>query len=154
MFEVDSFTGLHVRIARVTHALSGDRIRGGLPMHTVPGRCPVCGEDLTVRRLQCRSCDTSLEGHFGLGRFYKLDQDQLQFVETFIRCEGKLNRAQEELGMSYPTVRSRLHDAIRALGYEVDEVPTMSPQERKSVLDQLAEGKISSEEAVQLLQGD
>ena len=123
-------------------------------MHTVPGRCPVCGEDLTVRRLHCRSCDTVLEGHFDLGPFYKLDQGQLQFVETFIRCEGKLNRAQEELGLSYPTVRSRLHDAIRALGYEVHEEPPMPPEQRKSILDQLAEGKITSEEAVQLLQGD
>jgi hypothetical protein len=123
-------------------------------MHTVPGRCPVCGEDLIVRRLHCRSCDTALEGHFDLGRFYRLDPEQLQFVETFIRCEGKLNRAQEELGLSYPTVRSRLHDAIRALGYEVNEEPTITPEQRKSILDQLAEGKITSEEAVQLLQGE
>ena len=40
---------------------------------------------------------------------------------TFVRNEGKINRVGEELGMSYPTVRSRLHDFIRALGYEVGE---------------------------------
>jgi hypothetical protein len=95
-----------------------------------------------------------LEGHFDLGRFYRLDREQLHFVETFIRCEGKLNRVQEELGMSYPTARSRLHDAIRALGYEVNEEPTITPEERRSILENLATGKISSEEAVQLLQGD
>jgi hypothetical protein len=123
-------------------------------MYTVLGQCPVCGEELTVRRLHCRSCDTALEGHFDLGRFYRLDREQLHFVETFIRCEGKLNRVQEELGMSYPTVRSRLHDAIRALGYEVNEEPTITPEERRGILENLATGKISSEEAVQLLQGE
>jgi len=35
---------------------------------------------------------------------------------TFVRNEGKINRVGEDLGMSYPTVRSRLHDLIRAAG--------------------------------------
>jgi hypothetical protein len=123
-------------------------------MYAVPGRCPVCGQDLTVTRLHCRNCDSALEGHFDLGRFTKLDPEQLHFVETFIRSEGKLNRVQEELGLSYPTVRSRLHDAIRAMGYEVEEGPSISPEQRRGILDELAEGKITSEEAIQLLQGD
>jgi hypothetical protein len=123
-------------------------------MYAVPGRCPVCGHDLTVTRLHCRNCDSAVEGHFDLGRFSKLDPEQLHFVETFIRSEGKLNRVQEELGLSYPTVRSRLHDAIRAMGYEVQEGPSISPEQRRSILDELAEGKITSEEAIQLLQGD
>ncbi len=123
-------------------------------MYAVPGRCPVCGQDLTVTRLHCRNCDSALEGHFDLGRFSRLDPEQLHFVETFIRSEGKLNRVQEELGLSYPTVRSRLHDAIRAMGYEVQEGPSISPEQRRSILDELAEGKITSEEAVRLLQGD
>jgi len=123
-------------------------------MYDLLGKCPVCGEDLTVTRLHCRSCDLALEGHFGLGRFYRLDPEQLHFVETFIRCEGKLNKVQEELGLSYPTVRSRLHEAIRALGYEVREELTMSPEQRKSILDDLAQGEITSDEAVKLLQRD
>lgn len=123
-------------------------------MYAVPGRCPVCGRDLTVTRLHCRNCDSALEGHFDLGRFTKLDPEQLHFVETFIRSQGKLNRVQEELGLSYPTVRSRLHDAIRAMGYEVEEGPSISPDQRRSILDELAEGKITSEEAIQLLQGE
>ena len=123
-------------------------------MHNVLGKCPICGEDLVVARLHCRSCDATIEGHFALGRFDRLDAQQLHFAETFIRCEGKLNKAQEELGMSYPTVRSRLHDLIRALGYEVKEDPGVSPELRRSVLDNLAHGKIGSEEAVRLLQGE
>jgi hypothetical protein len=79
----------------------------------------------------------------------------MAFVETFIRCEGKLTRVQEELGMSYPTVRSRLTDVIQALGYEVNEIRAeVSPEERRAILEQLASGEISSQEAVNLLQGE
>ncbi|HOU23081.1 MAG TPA: DUF2089 domain-containing protein [Anaerolineae bacterium] len=123
-------------------------------MHPVPGKCPVCGEDLTVTRLHCRSCDSVLEGQFGLGRFNQLSAEQLHFVETFVRCEGKINKVQEELGMSYPTVRSRLLDVIRALGYEVRDEPGISPEQRRRILDDLAQGSISSDEAVRLLQGE
>ncbi len=123
-------------------------------MYPVIGKCPVCGDVLTVTRLYCRSCDSALEGQFSLGRFYQLSPQQLAFVETFIRCEGKLTRVQEELGMSYPTARGRLIDVIRALGYKVDEGPeVVDTQERKTILERLAAGEITSEAAVQLLKG-
>ena len=122
-------------------------------MYPVIGTCPVCGENLTVTRLYCRACDSAIEGHFTLGRFYQLAPEQMAFVETFIRCEGKLTRVQEELGMSYPTARARLTEVIQALGYEVsDSKPDISPEERRKILEQLAAGEISSEEAVQQLQ--
>ena len=124
-------------------------------MYPVLGKCPVCGESMIVTRLYCRTCDSALEGHFTLGRFYQLSPEQMAFVETFIRCEGKLTRVQEELSMSYPTVRARLNEVIRALGYEVQEnTPRLSSEERSTILAQLASGEISSEEAVMLLQGD
>ncbi len=121
-------------------------------MQPVLGKCPVCGEDLIATRLQCPACDTSIEGRFALERFHRLSPDQMAFVELFIRCEGKLNRVQDELGLSYPTVRNRLNEIIRALGYQVDE-KVMSVEERRSILNDLAQGKITAEEAVQLLKG-
>ena len=127
-------------------------------MNSVIGQCPICKETLEVTRLHCPSCDTSIEGHFALGRFYQLSAEQLAFIETLVRCEGKINRVGEELGISYPTVRSRLADVIRALGYEVgqEEEPAgpISDEERKSILEQLAQGKITSEEAVKRLRGE
>ena len=123
-------------------------------MYAVLGKCPVCGENLSVTRLHCRHCDSVLEGHFQLGRFYELSSQQLGFVDTFIRCEGRLNKVQEELGLSYPTVRSRLNDVIRTLGYEVREEASMSPEQRRNILEDLAQGKITSGDAVKLLQGE
>jgi hypothetical protein len=124
-------------------------------MYHVIGLCPVCEHTLEVTRLYCRHCDTALEGHFSLGRFYELAPEQLRFVETFVRCEGKLNRVQEELHLSYPTVRNRLHDVIRALGYEIDEEEetTVSAEIRQEVLAGVASGKISAEEAARRLRG-
>ena len=124
-------------------------------MYPVIGRCPVCDQDLEVTRLYCRHCDTALEGHFSLGRFYDLSPEQLHFVEIFVRCQGKLNRVQEELGLSYPTVRNRLHDVIRALGYEVDEEEEapVSAETRQEVLAALETGEITTEEAARRLRG-
>ena len=122
-------------------------------MHQLIGRCPVCGDELTVTRLHCRNCDSTLEGHFNLGKFYRLTPEQLHFVETFIKCEGKITRVEEELGISYPTVRNRLNDVIRALGYEVAAEATVSAEKRRAILEQLRAGEVSPDEAAELLKG-
>lgn len=124
-------------------------------MNPVIGLCPICRSNLEVTRLHCRNCDTALEGHFALGRLYHLKKEQLEFVETFIRCEGKITRVEQEMGMSYPAVRARLNDVIRALGYEVGETEkeVISEEKRRDVLQDVAEGRISAEDAVELLQG-
>jgi len=123
-------------------------------MYSVIGKCPVCGREMIVTRLYCPHCATTLEGSFNLGLFYRLSPEQLRFVELFIRCEGKLNRVAEELGLSYPTVRSRLNEVIRALGYEVREEPGLTPERRKAILEELARGEITADEAVRLLKGE
>jgi len=122
-------------------------------MYPVPTACPVCHDDLLVTRLVCRNCGTALEGRFTMGRLFQLTPEQLHFVEIFLRCEGKINRVQEELGLSYPTVRSRLDEVIRALGYEVGQEREASGERRQEVLERLARREISSEEAFQLMQG-
>jgi hypothetical protein len=127
-------------------------------MNPIISQCPVCEDQLIVARMYCPSCATAIEGRFTMGRLSQLNQDQLDFVETFIRCEGKLNRVQDELGISYPTVRGRLEDVIHALGYEVErpiqENIVISEDERRAILADLAAGRISSSDAMQMLQGE
>ena len=122
-------------------------------MYPLPTACPVCHDDLLVTRLVCRNCGTALEGRFTLERLFQLTPEQLHFVEVFLRCEGKINRVEEELGISYPTVRSRLTEVIRALGYEVGEEAGDDEKLRQEVLAQLARGEITSDEAFRRLQG-
>jgi hypothetical protein len=124
-------------------------------MYPLIGQCPICHDDLVVTRLHCRNCDTTLEGFFELGRLSQLTPEQLSFIETFIRCEGKITRVEDELGISYPTVRGRLHDVIRALGYEVgDEEPLPGEDKRREILQELSEGRLSSDEAIRILRGE
>src|SRR5258706_13128453 len=131
----------------------------GTRIDPVLGTFPVCGEALTITRLHCRACDTTIEGRFFSGRLSQLNPEQIQFVETFMQCEGKIKAVEEKLGISYPTVRSRLRDVIVAMGYEVspeDEAAENAPssEERQQVLDDLAAGRISSDEAVSRLRGE
>ncbi len=122
-------------------------------MNRVPTTCPVCSEPLEITRLYCRSCDTTLEGHFEVGRLGRLSPEQLDFVETFVRCEGRLNRMEKELGLSYPTLRSRLNEVIRSLGFPLGPEPSvLSDDERHRILDDLASGRITSEDAMRILQ--
>ena len=117
--------------------------------------CPVCDERLSVTRFHCRNCDTTIEGHFDIGRFGRLSAEQMDFLEVFVRCEGKLSRMEPELGMSYPTLRARLTEIIHSLGFPVGpETKLISDEERHKILDDLASGNLTSEEAMQLLEVD
>ena len=48
-------------------------------MYAAPTRCPVCRSELTVTRLHCPSCDTSIEGQFTGGPFAHLTAEHLGF---------------------------------------------------------------------------
>ncbi len=127
-------------------------------MYPLITKCPVCGSPLNVTRLHCGQCDTTIENTFNTasGPFSQLSPEQVQFVLTFVRCEGRLNRMEDELNISYPTIRNRLYEIIRALGFEPgkEEPPVrLSSDDRKRILDDLEQGKITSEQARRLLQG-
>jgi len=85
-------------------------------VHDVIATCPVCADELTITRLHCRSCGTALEGEFGVGRFGRLDREQMHLLESFLRSRGNLKEMERELGISYPTVRGRVDALVRALG--------------------------------------
>ena len=124
-------------------------------MVPLPTQCPITGGPVIVTRLYCPESGLTIEGEFAITLpFTQLSPEQLRFVELFVRCEGKLNRMEEELKLSYPTIRTRLHEVIRALGHEPrrEESETVTPATRNKVLDELDKGQISFEEAMQLLQ--
>lgn len=124
-------------------------------MNSLPTKCPICGGEIAVTRIHCRECDTTIESRFDAGAFAQLSHEQLAFIETFVRCEGKITRMENELSLSYPTIRNRLHEVIRALGYEPgggDEPVGLSDNERQRILEDLDNGLISAEKAMLLLQ--
>lgn len=122
-------------------------------------KCPVCDSDLAITRMYCVNCDTTIEGHFTAEHtpFGHLSPEQMQFLLTFVKCEGRLNRMEDEMNLSYPTLRSRLNEIVRALGYEPgkEEAPiSLSADDRREILDRLDRGEISWEEAQARLRGE
>ncbi len=120
-------------------------------------KCPVCGGDLVVSRYHCEACDTTIEGRFENSAFPGLTAEQIEFVKTFVRLEGRINRIeQEQKWGSYPTIRNRLREVIRAMGYEPgkEEPSDVNEEARRMVLEELDSGKISAEAAMRRLRGE
>src|SRR5438552_8400029 len=131
--------------------------------HDVISTCPVCSGELAVTRLHCRSCGTTLEGEFSVGRFGRLTKEQLALLESFLRSRGNLRDMERELGISYPTIRSRVEALVRALGFgprdgdeATDEAAAGSgtttttadaAAARQQILERLARREIGAEEA-------
>ncbi len=123
-------------------------------MYPARSSCPVCGETMFVSRLDCRNCGSQLSGSFELPLLSRLSAEQLHFVEVMVKHRGSINRVADELGISYSAGRGQLDEIISALGFEnetPEEEPTISNEERQRVLQDLAEGKLTSEQAIKKL---
>jgi hypothetical protein len=130
-------------------------------VHDVIATCPVCSGELTITRLHCRSCGTALEGEFGVGRFGRLDREQMGLLESFLRSRGNLKEMERELGISYPTVRGRVDALVRALGFGEEtasdgddfaaDESADTEAERRTILERLARREIGAEEAASAL---
>ncbi len=129
-------------------------------MHPVFGKCPICGEELVVTRIECRSCGTDIAGQFSIGRLSLLGVNEINFVETFIKNRGNAYKVGEELAMPYSAVRARLTEIILTMGFEPgvdlkeEPAPLVSIEKRKAILDDLALGKISADDAIRSLQNE
>jgi hypothetical protein len=130
--------------------------------HDVISTCPVCSGELAVTRLHCRACGTTLECDFSGGRFGRLSREQLALHECLLRSRGNLRDMERELGISYPTVRSRVEALVRALGFretdgdgaDTDAEVGVEPAEtltRQEVLERLARHEISAEDAAVMI---
>lgn len=124
--------------------------------YKMPHRCPVCDHEMKISKLSCTHCPTKIEGEFSSCKFCRLPAEQTIFIEAFIKCRGNIKEVEKELGISYPTVRSRLDSVIEALGYRVDkEKEKFTPQEeslrRQEILESLERGEISPQEAAHQL---
>lgn len=144
--------------------------------NAVDGNCPVCGNGMVISRLSCRNCGSSLEGFFSLresssgfdahlfhrdapgdeallGRLAHLDGTQLEFVEIFLRCRGIIKNVEDMLGISYPTVKARLANVLATMGFGPEEDLPVADRRRmrREILAELAAGRMSTDEALQIL---
>lgn len=119
-------------------------------MAELVGACPSCGSAMEVRRLECPDCGVGVDGRFDGGPLARLSREQLSFVEVFLRARGKIKDVEAELGISYPTVVTRLNEVLVALGFEAGEDPREA-ERRQRILDELSAGRLSAAEAADQL---
>ncbi len=132
-------------------------------MNLLPSQCPICDSgEVVVTHFRCEACGSAVEGRFvpERGAFASLSPEQMRFVEVFVKCEGRLNRMEAELDLSYPTIRGRLNEIIQRMGYEPGRDEPEPPQrrrrvlsenERRRILDDLETGRITPDQAMQQL---
>jgi hypothetical protein len=126
---------------------------------------------MAITRLHCERCTSTLEGHFQLsssaapgeatqevserrfGRLARLDSEQLEFVEAFLRCRGVIKNVEDMLGISYPTVKARLNNVLTAMGFTADDEQSDPAwrRTRHEILADLSAGRITTDEAHQQL---
>jgi hypothetical protein len=125
-----------------------------MTLRKVLEKCPTCGGGLTITGLHCPSCHTRIESQYSPCRFCRLSQESLDFIEIFVKNRGNIKEMERELGISYPTVRSRLNAVIEELGYEVKAESSPADdiaEKRREILKQLNAGEISATEAAELI---
>jgi hypothetical protein len=142
-------------------------------MRKILEACPTCGGDFAVTELTCTVCKTVVRSRYTPCPFCSLSPEDLGFMLVFVKNRGNVKDMERELGVSYWTIRGRLNEVIRAMGFEApdeadggagDEVaagedepePTFRAGQaitaaRQEVLDQLKRGELTAGEAAERL---
>ena len=117
-----------------------------------PNQCPSCASNLDVTELTCQSCGTVVKGHFPTSGLWKLRAEQLEFVETFLRLRGNIREVERDLGISYPTVRSRLEQINRDMGYTAAPDTESGEPMTQDALTAFEQGELSFDEVLARIQ--
>lgn len=120
--------------------------------HDGPPNDLIDSDDWYISEYRNDKEDLALRGRFRMSPLHRLSEDQLSFLLTFLRCRGVISSVERELGISYPTVRSRLDALISALGLsatpesQFDQKREVS-EAHKEILAKLEAGEITAEDA-------
>jgi hypothetical protein len=127
------------------------------------GKCHFCGGDTVITEIKCKNCNTLIKGEFDVCYLCKLSKESKEFIKVFVECDGNIKNVEKVLGISYPTVKSRLafvQEELRNLGASSnsysqynEDISTQNPK-RKSILKNLEKGNLTVEEALKLLNDD
>jgi hypothetical protein len=109
-------------------------------------RCAECDRSMTVSSMVCSRCNVRLEGDFEVPAVARLSLEDQAFVIAFVRHHGSIKKMESLFTVSYPTVKNRLNSITRQLD-QTFNVPTSN----ELVLDQLARGEITVDEALERL---
>src|SRR5277367_2323745 len=103
---------------------------------------------MVVERVRLADKDVSIEGEFELPQLARLSAEDQVFVAAFVRSHGSIKEMEQVFGVSYPTIKARLNRISERLEF-VDTNPAPA---RGDVLDRLARGEITADDAIRALE--
>jgi hypothetical protein len=106
------------------------------------------GAPLVVERVRLADSGIAIEGQFAPPQLAQLPVEDQVFVAAFVRAHGSIKEMEQVFGVSYPTIKARLNRISQALEF-VDMNPAPA---RSDVLDRLARGEITAEDAIRELE--
>lgn len=116
--------------------------------------CPACQGRLYPKLLRCADCGIEVTTRYATNEFSDLEPEDLHLLRIFVVCEGSIRDMESALGVSYPTVKSRIAALRTRLGLAdgTKNKPTddavSEPATARDILDQLADGKLTYEQAL------
>ena len=105
------------------------------------------GAAVAVERVRIVDSGIKIEGDFELPPLARLSAEDQVFVMAFLKCDGSIKEMERVFGISYPTVKNRLN---RIAG-QFEFVENMPMPVQEDVLDQLARGEITVNDAIERL---
>lgn len=109
-------------------------------------QCSGCGQPMGIVKLACDDCKLTLEGEFEVSPLTRLSPEDQAMVIAFLRHHGSIKKMESVFSISYPTVKNRLN----AINAQLDQ-SFEAPKPNSVVLEQLARGEITVEEALERL---
>ncbi len=114
--------------------------------------CPACAQPMHPKVLEC-ACGVRVEAPISVNEFTLLSPEQLHLLRIFVKCEGRIRDMEAALGISYPTVKTRIKELKDALEIVDDGLAEKPPTlDMNEVLSGLETGELSVDEALDRLQ--
>ncbi len=112
-------------------------------------KCPSCrNSKVQVTSIDCLECGTKFEGNFSVPEILQLSEEDLDFIQKFVKSSGSLKEMSRIYNVSYPTMRNNLNSIIEQL----ENLSQSSVSKRDEVITALENGKITAREAAALLE--
>ncbi len=106
------------------------------------------GRPIVIERVRLADSDIVIEGAFAPPQLARLPSEDQVFVAAFLRSHGSIKEMEQVFGVSYPTVKARLTRIAASLEF----IDTSPAPMRSDVLERLAQGEITAEDAIAALE--
>lgn len=117
---------------------------------TLQTPCPCCQKAMNPAALSCSACQVRVEGPIATNEFASLAEEELHLLRVFVWAEGRVKEMEGPLGLSYPTIRTRLAGLKEKLRMEAPKTPPKKDQVGDA-LDALEAGEIDFDQTLELL---